>query len=103
VGGARAVRARGAGLPDVGEGSEWRVWAAQERKLGESVVRQIRAAGAYLDDPEVNDYLNDLGNRLVVAVPDTSQSFEFFAVNDPQITAFALPGGYVGVHTGLIL
>src|SRR4029077_12081979 len=75
----------------------------QERKLGESVVREIRAAGAYLEDPEVNDYLNELGKRLVVAVPDTTQNFEFFAVADPTINAFALPGGYVGVNTGLIL
>jgi predicted Zn-dependent protease len=90
-------------LPDLGDESQSIASPAQERKLGESVVREIRAAGAYLDDPEVNDYLNELGNRLVVAVPDTTQSFEFFAVNDPQINAFALPGGYVGVNTGLIL
>ncbi|HYR01252.1 MAG TPA: M48 family metalloprotease [Casimicrobiaceae bacterium] len=90
-------------LPDLGDESQSLVSPAQERKLGESVVRQIRAAGAYLDDPEVNDYLNDLGQRLVVAVPDSTQSFEFFAVGDPSINAFALPGGYVGVNTGLIL
>ncbi len=90
-------------LPDLGDESQSLVSPAQERKLGESVVRQIRAAGAYLEDPEVNDYLNDLGQRLVVAVPDTTQSFEFFAVGDPSINAFALPGGYVGVNTGLIL
>ena len=42
---------------------------AQERKLGEAIMRQIRAQGGYLDDPEVNDYLNELGNRLVAAVP----------------------------------
>ncbi len=90
-------------LPDLGDESQSLMSPAQERKLGESVVRQIRAAGAYLEDPEVNDYLNELGNRLVVAVPDTTQNFEFFAVADPTINAFALPGGYVGVNTGLIL
>ena len=95
--------ARAQALPDLGDESQSLVSPAQERKLGESVVRQIRAAGAYLDDPEVNDYLNDLGQRLVLAVPDTTQGFEFFAVGDPSINAFALPGGYVGVNTGLIL
>ena len=54
-------------------------------------------------DPEVNDYLNNLGQRLVAAVPDSNVDFEFFAVNDPSINAFALPGGFVGVNTGLIL
>ena len=59
--------------------------------------------GFYLQDPEVNDYLNELGHRLVAASHDTKQDFEFFAVPDPQINAFALPGGFIGVHTGLIL
>jgi predicted Zn-dependent protease len=90
-------------LPDLGDESQALYSPAQERKLGESVVRQIRAAGAYLEDPEVNDYLNGLGQRLVLAVPDNKHDFEFFAVADPSINAFALPGGYVGVNTGLIL
>ena len=81
-------------LPDLGDESQALYSPAQERKLGESVVRQIRSQGAYLDDPEVNDYLNQIGQRLVVAVPDTKQDFEFFAVADPSINAFALPGGY---------
>ena len=66
-------------------------------------MRDIRTSGAYLDDPEVNGYLNELGNRLVTAIPGAPFDFEFFAINDPAINAFALPGGFVGVHTGLIL
>jgi predicted Zn-dependent protease len=89
-------------LPDLGDESEAGVTPAQERKLGESVVAQIRASGGYLDDPEVNDYLNELGNRLVSAGADRFD-FEFFAVPDPSINAFALPGGFVGVNTGLVL
>jgi predicted Zn-dependent protease len=89
-------------LPDLGDESEAAVTPAQERKLGESVVRQIRASGGYLDDPEVNDYLNELGNRLVAAGSD-KYDFEFFAVPDPSINAFALPGGFIGVHAGLLL
>src|SRR5258705_2442320 len=76
---------------------------AQERKLGEAIMRQVRAGGGYLDDAEVNDYLNELGNRLVTSTRDVKQDFVFFAVPDAQINAFALPGGFVGVNTGLIL
>ena len=76
---------------------------AQERKLGETIIRQVRATGAYMNDPEVNDYLNELGHRLVAASKDVKQDFEFFAVPDRQVNAFALPGGYIGVNTGLIL
>ncbi|MFI4952760.1 MAG: M48 family metalloprotease [Burkholderiales bacterium] len=90
-------------LPDLGDPSQVALSGPQERKLGESVMRDIRLSGGYLDDPEVNGYLNDLGNRLVTAIPGAPFDFEFFAVNDPSINAFALPGGFVGVNTGLIL
>src|SRR4029077_13692362 len=72
-------------------------------KLGETIIRQVRASGGYMNDPEVNDYLNELGQKIVAASKDIKQDFEFFAVPDSQINAFALPGGYIGVHTGLIL
>ena len=90
-------------LPDLGDESQTNLTPAQERKLGESVIRQIRASGGYMDDPEVNDYLNNLGHRLVAALPEAGQDFEFFAVPDGSINAFALPGGFIGVNTGLIL
>ncbi len=90
-------------LPDLGDESQAMLAPAQERKLGESVIRQIRSQGGYMDDPEVNDYLNEIGHRLVAAIPDSRQDFEFFAVPDSGINAFALPGGYIGVNTGLIL
>jgi beta-barrel assembly-enhancing protease len=100
---AQQLAPRPQALPDLGDESQAMMSPMQERKLGESVVRQIRATGGYMDDPEVNDYLQDLGHRLVAAVPDGRQDFEFFAVPDPAINAFALPGGYVGVNVGLIL
>jgi len=90
-------------LPDLGDSSQALMSPAQERKLGEAIVRQIRASGGYMEDAEVNDYLNEIGNRLVTATRDVRQDFLFFAVPDPGINAFALPGGYIGVNTGTIL
>jgi predicted Zn-dependent protease len=90
-------------LPDLGDAAQADLSPAQERKLGEAIIRQVRAAGAYMNDPEVNDYLNELGHRLVAASKDAKQDFEFFAVPDATVNAFALPGGFIGVHTGLIL
>lgn len=90
-------------LPDLGDSSQAVISPAQERKLGESTMRQVYASGAYLDDPEVTAYLNDLGHRLVLSSAASRQDFEFFAINDPGVNAFALPGGFIGVHTGLIL
>lgn len=90
-------------LPDLGDVSQTDFSPAQERKLGETIIRQLRASGGYINDPEVNDYLNELGHRLTAASTDVKQDFEFFGVPDPQINAFALPGGFIGVNTGLIL
>jgi predicted Zn-dependent protease len=96
-------RAHAQALPDLGDISQVRLSPTQERKLGETIVREARAQGGILNDPEVNDYLNELGHRLVSVSPDAKQDFEFFAVPDSGINAFALPGGYIGVNTGLIL
>ena len=90
-------------LPDLGDSSQVNFSPAQERKLGETIMRQARAQGGILDDPEVNDYLNQLGARLVAASRDARQDFEFFAVPDGSINAFALPGGFIGINSGLIL
>lgn len=91
------------GLPDLGDASQEALSPQQERQIGEQSMLQIRASKNYLGDSEVNDYLNRLGYRLVSNSNDPSQEFEFFALNDDNINAFALPGGFVGVNTGLIL
>jgi predicted Zn-dependent protease len=76
---------------------------AIERRLGEAIMERVRADRSFLDDPIATDYINALGNRLVSFSPDSRQVFEFFLMQDSSINAFALPGGFIGVHTGLIL
>ena len=91
-------------LPDLGETAQLDVSPALERRIGEGAMREIRARDpAYLDDAEVIDYLNRLGRRLLSASRETRGEFEFFALKDASLNAFAMPGGYIGVHTGLIL
>lgn len=90
-------------LPDLGDVSQGTLSLLQERRLGEGIMRQIRAHPAYLDDPEVADYLNRIGYRLVGNSPDPGGSFEFFGIVDGSVNAFALPGGFIGVHSGLML
>src|SRR6185503_15912980 len=89
-------------LPDLGDAGGGELSLQAERRLGEQVMRDIRLDPSYLDDPEISEYLNALGARLVAASPGARQDFEFFAVRDNSINAFALPGGFVGVNTGLI-
>jgi predicted Zn-dependent protease len=64
-------------LPDLGDAAQAVISPAQERKLGEATMRQVHASGAYLDDPEVEAYLNTLGQRLVTALPGAHPEFEF--------------------------
>lgn len=67
-------------------------------------MRQIKARDpSYVDDPELNDYLNNIGRKLASASGSSPGDFEFFAVKDDTVNAFAMPGGFVGVHTGLLL
>jgi predicted Zn-dependent protease len=90
------------GLPDLGEAAQTEFSPAMERRIGESVMLDIRRDPAWLDDAEVNSYLNRLGNRLAAHSGEARQEFEFFALRDPTLNAFAMPGGFIGVHTGLI-
>jgi predicted Zn-dependent protease len=92
------------GLPDLGESAQADFSPQMEKKIGESAMREIRQREpSYVDDPEVNGYLNRLGRRLAAQTQERGQEFEFFALSDPTLNAFAMPGGYIGVHTGLIL
>ncbi len=91
-------------LPDLGDAAQLSVTPQTERRVGESIMRDIRLHDpAFSDDPETTEYLNALGYRLVSNSQDARQDFEFFLVKDATLNAFALPGGYVGVHTGLIV
>jgi beta-barrel assembly-enhancing protease len=97
------VLAQSGGLPELGDSSGALVSAGQERRLGQEAMRELRAGGVVLNDPEVNAYLNELGQRLIAANPEIRQPFEFFAVGDASVNAFAMPGGFIGVNMGLVL
>ena len=65
-------------------------------------MRDIRDSGMVVEDPLINEYINEVGNRIAAQTNDGDHDFTFFVVDDPRINAFALPGGYIGVHTGLL-
>ena len=88
-------------LPDIGDNAG-HISPAEEFRTGEAVIRNIRRAGGILDDPLIQNYLNELGYRLV-APSESQQLFHFFLIKDDTINAFALPGGFIGINAGLIL
>jgi predicted Zn-dependent protease len=90
-------------LPTLGEAAADDLSPANERRLGESIMRQVVRDPQYLADPDATEYVNALGYQLVAASPARHIDFNFFVIRDPMINAFALPGGFIGLHTGLVL
>jgi predicted Zn-dependent protease len=95
--------ALGDGLPDLGDVSQAVLTPLQERQIGQQSMLQIRASKQFLDDAEINDYLNRLGYRLTGNSTEPGSGFEFFSLNDYSVNAFAMPGGFIGVNSGLLL
>jgi predicted Zn-dependent protease len=92
-----------ADLPDLGEVSRQYFSDQEEQAMGRTIMRDVYADPRYLDDPEIENYLNQLGYKLVSVSTRNQREFNFFVVDDPTINAFAMPGGNIGVHTGLLL
>lgn len=90
-------------LPDMGDPAAQYLSAAQERALGREMMREVRNHLPMMTDHQLNAYIRDLGQRLASHSNATDQSFHFFVVDHHSINAFAMPGGYIGIHRGLIL
>ncbi|MDX1453926.1 MAG: M48 family metalloprotease [Gammaproteobacteria bacterium] len=95
-----ALASPGLTLPDLGSVTLDNMGSAQERALGRAIVNEIRRQGGLVEDPELAEYIQNLGSRLSSSYG--GGDFTFFLVKDDSINAFALPGGYIGVHTGLV-
>lgn len=91
-------------LPDMGASSASALTPQREKEIGEALMRELRSRRVLLDDPEVEEYISNLGQHLAAATGDGDPlNFTFFVVRDDAINAFAAPGGFIGVNTGLIL
>jgi predicted Zn-dependent protease len=91
-------------LPELGDVASNDLSLSTEKKIGQQIMHEIRwQEPSYLDDSDVEAYLNQLGGQLVAVSNDPGFGYFFFPINDLNINAFAMPGGYIGVHTGLIL
>ncbi len=89
-------------LPDMGSPADAILNNNEESQLGRMIMRDIRRSGQVVEDPLVIEYINEIGSRIAAQTNEGDHDFTFFVVEDPRINAFALPGGYIGVHTGLL-
>ena len=104
---AAQVKPNNSVLPVLGDAARADMSPVMERKLGEQIMREILFNPDFLDDDPILEYLNGFGNALVAAHPgargETNADYYFFAVRDKQLNAFALPGGFIAVHSALLL
>ena len=96
-------------LPGMGDGGE--MTASAERNLGDRIARELYRDTDYIDDPVVGEYVQDIWQRLLAAArqrgdltPELDERFAWQVLlgRDRSINAFALPGGYLGLHMGLV-
>lgn len=90
-------------LPDMGDSSGTLISPVQEKELGAAFFRSLHSRIKINQDAEVQHYIQTIGQQLVVNSDLPSNPFHFFVVLDNQINAFAGPGGYIGINSGLLI
>lgn len=95
--------APGDDLPDIGSPADALLSRDREIQIGRAIFRSLLDTERVMTDPEIQEYLRDIGQRLAAHAHEGGFEFNFFMIQDGAINAFALPGGYIGVHSGLML
>ncbi len=90
-------------LPDMGDSTGTLISPAQEKELGDAFFRSLHSRVKISQDAEVQQYIQSIGRQLAANSDTPSNPFHFFVVLDKQINAFAGPGGYIGINSGLLI
>ncbi len=89
-------------LPDLGNPSDIYMSKMDEPAIGRTYFRMMRRQGQVVEDPLLQEYIQNLGEKLSSKVQEGDFSFHYFFVPENSINAFAMPGGFVGIHLGLL-
>lgn len=89
-------------LPDLGGNAFATLTPDKEKQIGDVMMRQTRASLPMINDPLLDEYLNNLGNGMVAKAEGVRFPFQFYWVNDPNINAFATLGGHIVSNTGTL-
>ncbi|HYB64539.1 MAG TPA: M48 family metalloprotease [Steroidobacteraceae bacterium] len=93
----------GSNLPDLGSPAQTVLSKSDEFRLGAMVAKELRDQNVLIEDPEVSEYINDIGKRLASQSEMGGEYFHYFVIKDTTINAFAVTGGYVFFNAGLVL
>jgi predicted Zn-dependent protease len=97
------LSAQDSGLPELGEAATRFLDADDEEMIGQRFLRELVAMDNYVTDLELRHYLNRLGRRVGAAANLRGTTLHFNLLQDNELNAFAVPGGYITFHTGLVL
>ena len=100
---APATADENAPLPELGDRATRVLSPAQEKRIGREFLRQLLRDKAYVDDPELNAYLNALGTKVAQGASLRGTPITIHLLQHPDLNAFAVPGGHITFHTGLLL
>jgi beta-barrel assembly-enhancing protease len=89
-------------LPTLGAPETQDLPSLEEKRIVREIRQEIARSPEVLDDPEINAYLQGLAAKLTAPLGLQAPYVELFALRDPQINAFALPGGLIGINSGLV-
>lgn len=90
-------------LPDMGTAAAATLSIGQEKEMGDYYMRLLRGSAPIINDPVLNQYINDLGKKLVSKSESVQTPFHFYVMRSNVLNAFAFFGGNVVVHSRLIL
>ena len=90
-------------LPDMGDSSGTLISPQEEKQLGDAFFRSLHQQVSINQDSEIQQYIQNIGEKLVSNSDAPAYPFHFFVVMENAINAFAGPGGYIGVNSGLIV
>lgn len=90
-------------LPNLGSSADAELSPLEEHRLGAQLMNSVRSDPTFMTDPEITEYLNHLGYQLVSHAKTSTYNFFFFPIRDDTLNAFALPGGFIAVHTATII
>ena len=90
-------------LPDLGSPATAAVSLEDEYRAGLGWFSEIRKSGQIIEDPEISDYIQEIGHSLSSRAEEGQHQFYYFVLKEPVINAFAMPGGFIAINSGLIL
>lgn len=92
-GSALPVSAHNAALPDLGDSARAGFSLQQEQMIGRQAIAKMHEVGALVEDVDGQQYLQQLGQRLLQHSPMSEHRYRFLLIDDNSINAFAMPGG----------